>query len=108
MSDGLQEYLFPFFAVGSIVIDPYDGAAYSSADLFELANQLKSAVTEIRSKDESRPLGEAQKQRYFDEGRNHGLNLLPPREQSVAILERAIQLAALAYERNESLIFVGD
>jgi hypothetical protein len=108
MSDILQYYLFPYFTVGDTVIDPYDGAEYSGNTLLSLIDKLEEGIKYIERKDDDWPLTPEQTEKYHESGRIYKIVLLPPKQQSIEILKRAIYLASIAHQQNERLLFIGD
>jgi len=107
-SDLLQHYLLPFFTAGGISVDPYDGASFSGDSLLALIAKLKEEILEILQKKESWPLNEDLIRNYYESGKSYHIDLLPPREESVDTMSRAIQFAEYAHANHLNLVFIGD
>jgi len=108
MSDILQHELFKHFVVDGSYVDPYDDTYFEGAQLDQLVTQLTYAISKYRMRQPEWPLDEEQLPSYFEAGRNYSLELLCPRDQSIAIFQRAIDLALLARKTNRQLQFLGD
>jgi len=104
----LQNELIPYFTVDGNIVDCYDGAVFEGPQLDTLIMQLDIAITDIKTKPKEWPISEERLQVYWDDVKSDSLAPLQPREQSIAVLERAVELAKQARKSNEKLHFVGD
>lgn len=107
---GIQDCLLPdFFVADGRVVDPYDGGEYRGEALKELCANLRNALQFIARQESAWPYGDdLELKRYYERGRRYGLDLLPPREQALADVSRALHLAEVAQQQGEALYFVGD
>ena len=107
--DGLQQYLLHYFTVDGEAVDPYDGASFSGAQLDVLVSQLERAVSEVSPQPLDWPFTKPELVASFHEScRIYGIEHLAPRDHALKTLNRAIELAHRARQRNESLEFIGD
>jgi hypothetical protein len=100
--------LLPYFTVRHLKVDPYDGASFRGDDLGELILTLEKAKLETQNQSAAWPLLAGEIPKYYEEGNFYNITLLEPRDQALAIFQRAIDLGKLALSRNEELIFTGD
>jgi len=106
---GLQEFLLDYFTVWGEAVDPYDGASFSGDQLDQLIVQLQRAVTEITPQPPSWPFSTPEEVASFHVSCGiYGIERLEPRDHALKTMNRAIELARRARQRNETLLFIGD
>jgi hypothetical protein len=107
--DGLQEYLLPYFTVEGEEVDPYDGASFFGHQLDLLVAQLERALAEVALHPPNWPFTTpAQVASFHESCRVYQIEHLAPRDHALKTLNRAIELACRARQRNERLEFIGD
>lgn len=95
-----QEYMLPYFNVGSTSIDPYDGTEFQMADLEKLRDSLTRSADAFTKPPKSLPI---------PENLGYGSTEFSPDPKiMMPIVKKTLAMIQYAMEKKGTLVFRGD